>query len=64
MARIARAVAPEIPHHITQQGNRRQQAFFKEPEGWRWRDPFIKKMEFLLDRKFKLQNPGPKKKDK
>ncbi|MBU1168704.1 MAG: hypothetical protein KKD44_03980 [Proteobacteria bacterium] len=28
MARIARAVAPGIPHHITQHGNRRQQTFF------------------------------------
>ena len=28
MARIARAVAPGIPHHVTQRGNRRQQTFF------------------------------------
>ena len=28
MARIARAVAPGCPHHITQRGNRRQQTFF------------------------------------
>jgi REP-associated tyrosine transposase len=28
MARIARVVAPGIPHHITQRGNRRQEAFF------------------------------------
>lgn len=28
MARLARAVAPGIPHHITQRGNRRQQVFF------------------------------------
>jgi putative transposase len=27
-------------------------------------DPFIKKMESLLDRKLKPQKPGPKKKDK
>ncbi len=27
MARIARVIAPGIPHHITQQGNRRQQTF-------------------------------------
>ena len=30
MARIARAVAPGIPHHITQRGNRRQQTFFND----------------------------------
>lgn len=28
MARIARVVAPEVPHHITQRGNRRLQTFF------------------------------------
>ena len=28
MARIARVVVPNIPHHITQRGNRRQQTFF------------------------------------
>lgn len=28
MARIARAVAPGIPHHVTQRGNRRQETFF------------------------------------
>jgi len=61
MARIARAVAPGIPHHITQRGNRRQQTFFKEPEGQRWSEPFIKKMEFFLDRKLKPQKPGPPK---
>ena len=28
MARIARVVAPRIPHQITQRGNRRQATFF------------------------------------
>ena len=28
MARIARVIAPYIPHHITQRGNRRQETFF------------------------------------
>jgi REP-associated tyrosine transposase len=28
MARIARLVAPDLPHHITQRGNRRQETFF------------------------------------
>ncbi len=28
MARIARVVAPGIPHHLTQRGNRRQPTFF------------------------------------
>ena len=32
MARIARAVAPGIPHHVTQRGNRRQQTFFNNED--------------------------------
>ncbi len=32
MARIARAVAPGIPHHVTQRGNRRQQTFFSDED--------------------------------
>lgn len=28
MARIARVIAPGIPHHVTQRGNRRQKTFF------------------------------------
>ena len=32
MARMARAVAPGIPHHITQRGNRRQATFFCEED--------------------------------
>jgi len=34
MARIARVVVPGVPHHITQRGNRRQEAFF-EPADFR-----------------------------
>ena len=32
MARIARVVAPGIPHHITQRGNRRLDTFFSEAD--------------------------------
>ncbi len=32
MARMARAVFADIPHHATQRGNRRQQVFFKEED--------------------------------
>ncbi|KKO20053.1 MAG: hypothetical protein BROFUL_01229 [Candidatus Brocadia fulgida] len=28
MPRIARVVVPEVPHHVTQRGNRRLQTFF------------------------------------
>jgi len=32
MARIARAVAVEIPHHITQRGNYRQVIFVRDDD--------------------------------
>ncbi len=32
MARIARIIVPDIPHHITQRGNRRQQTFFGDDD--------------------------------
>ena len=32
MARIARVVAPGVPHHITQRGNRRQEVFFSDDD--------------------------------
>ena len=32
MARLARAVASGVPHHLTQRGNRRQPVFFRESD--------------------------------
>ncbi|HTR84436.1 MAG TPA: transposase [Reyranella sp.] len=32
MARLARVVAPGVPHHVTQRGNRRQQVFFHDDD--------------------------------
>lgn len=32
MARIARVVAPGVPHHVTQRGNRRQRVFFSDDD--------------------------------
>ncbi len=32
MARLARVVAPGLPHHVTQRGNRRQRVFFSEAD--------------------------------
>ena len=32
MARIARVVVPECPHHVTQRGNRRQRIFFQDAD--------------------------------
>ena len=28
MARMARVVVPDMPHHVTQRGNRRMETFF------------------------------------
>jgi putative transposase len=32
MARLARVVLAEYPHHITQRGNRRQDVFFEQAD--------------------------------
>jgi len=32
MARLARVVAPGVPHHVTQRGNRRQDTFFEDDD--------------------------------
>jgi putative transposase len=32
MARLARAVAAGLPHHVSQRGNRRQQVFFGDAD--------------------------------
>ncbi len=32
MARLARVVAPGLPHHVTQRGNRRQETFFSDDD--------------------------------
>ena len=32
MVSIARVVAPDLPHHVTQRGNRRQQTFFGDED--------------------------------
>jgi putative transposase len=32
MARIARIVLPDLPHHVTQRGNRRQEVFLREAD--------------------------------
>jgi putative transposase len=32
MARLARAVFPGLPHHVTQRGNGRQQTFFDDSD--------------------------------
>ncbi len=38
MARLARVVAPDVPHHVTQRGNRRQQTFFNDGDYALYRD--------------------------
>ena len=38
MTRIARAVVPGLPHHVTQRGNRRERVFFEEGDTALYRD--------------------------
>jgi putative transposase len=38
MARIARFVAPGLPHHVTQRGNRRERIFFSDDDYALYRD--------------------------
>lgn len=38
MARLARAVAAGVPHHVTQRGNWRQQTFFSDEDYGLYRD--------------------------
>jgi putative transposase len=38
MARLARIVVPDVPHHITQRGNRCQDVFFSEEDYAAYRD--------------------------
>lgn len=32
MARLARIIIPQVPHHVTQRGNRRLQVFFSDDD--------------------------------
>jgi putative transposase len=38
MARLARIVVPDVPHHVTQRGNRRQEVFFSDEDYAGYRD--------------------------
>ena len=38
MARLARIVVPDVPHHVTQRGNRRQEVFFGEGDYAAYKD--------------------------
>ncbi len=38
MARISRIIAPDLPHHVTQRGNRRQKLFVEESDYALYRD--------------------------
>ena len=38
MARLPRIVIPDVPHHVTQRGNRRQEVFFSDEDYAAYRD--------------------------
>ena len=39
MARLARLVIPDVAHHVTQRGNRRQPIFFSDDDYAAYRAP-------------------------
>ncbi len=75
MARIAKVVVPNIPHHITQRGNRRMDTFFSEADYREYETlrrhertgrplgnaDFVEKVKKLTARVFRRQKSGPKK---
>jgi len=38
MARLARVIVPDLPHHVTQRGNRREPIFFEDGDQEVYRD--------------------------
>ena len=40
MSRLGRIVVPDLPHHVTQRGNRRQRVFFEDGDFALYRDIF------------------------
>jgi len=38
MARLARIIIPDVPHHVTQRGNRREPIFFEDGDQEIYRD--------------------------
>ena len=38
MARLARIIIPDVPHHVTQRGNRREPIFFVDGDQEIYRD--------------------------
>ena len=42
MARLARAIIPGLPHHVTQRGNERAQTFFSERDNQACLDLLVK----------------------
>jgi putative transposase len=45
MSRIARIVAPDCPHHVTQRGNRREPIFFEDGDQEIYRDLLAEQVE-------------------
>jgi len=56
MARLARVVVPGIPHHVTQRGNRRQEAFFRDED---YSACLALMREWRAKRAVRPRKPGP-----
>ena len=52
MPRIARIVAPGLPHHVTQRDNRRMQTFFRDEDYQEYLTLLAHWREHLLERRF------------
>ncbi len=49
MVRIARIVVPDLSHHVTQRGNRRQQTFFCDEDYEEYHSPHGDNVHALRD---------------
>ena len=61
MPRLARVVAPSVPHHATQRGNRRQPTFFVEKD-YGTDLELMAGLEPVLRRRVQAQRPARKRK--
>jgi REP element-mobilizing transposase RayT len=47
MARLARIVAPDCPHHVTARGDRREPIFFEDGDQHETRDTYVPTLAVL-----------------
>ena len=60
MARLSRIIAPGLPHHVTQRGNRQQDIFFPDEDREARILIILESLENLLQRNVRPQKRGLK----